>query len=120
MKKLLPLLCLATALRAEPTAVTVVNINSALVSLLHNAAGFVTSQPYAEVLILHPDPTADGYRIHVTYYDSSGAKHELYRDTLSQNASQDRPLLEIFWIDAASISATATPYKLQSGTISAS
>lgn len=119
MKKLLLLTIFSAALHAEATAVTIVNINSALVALLQSAAGFNTTQPYAEVLILHPSAAADGYRVHVTYYDSNGVKHEVTRDVVCQTTSDDRPLLELFWIDAAGISATATPYRLQPGSISA-
>ena len=117
MKKLLLLAVICATLHADPTAVAVVNVNSGLVSLLHNGMGFPATQPYAEVLILHPNPAADGYRIQLTFFDSAGVRHDLIRDTVSQPTSDDRPILEIFYIDAASASATATPYKLQPGSI---
>src|SRR5579872_1335445 len=101
MKRFALLALLAVTLRAEPTEVVVVNINSGLIALLHNAAGFTSSQPYAEVMILHPSTLADGYRIHVTYYDAAGAKHDILRDSGSQVFTDGRPLLEIFNIDAA-------------------
>jgi hypothetical protein len=123
MKKVLLLTLFTAALYAESTptpsstTVVIVNINTALVSLLHNAAGFSNNNPYAEILIVHPSLAVDGYRIHITYYDNEGVKHEVLRDALSPATSDDRPMLEVFWIDAATISATVTPYKLQRDSI---
>ena len=120
MKKLFLLASLAAALHAEtPPQVVIVNVNSALASLFRNAAGFNTTQPYAEILILHPSPAVDGYRIHVTYSDAEGVKHEIIRDGAAQTTADDHPMLEVFWIDAATISATVTPYKLQLGSVTA-
>jgi len=105
----------ATAYAQQPTTVMVVNINGQLATFLHNALGFNSTNPYAEVLIVNPSPSADGYRIHVTYTDSTGAQHDLLRDSISQPATSSSAIMEIFWIDATTISATVTPYKLQPG-----
>lgn len=103
----------AAASAQQPTKVMVVNINSQMVSFLRGA-GFNSANPYAEVLIVNTNPAADGYRIHVTYTDAAGVQHDLLRDSMSQ-ASGSGAIMEIFSIDAVTISATATPYKLQPG-----
>ena len=104
----------ATAYAQQPAMVMVVNINSQMVAFLRGA-GFNSTNPYAEVLIVNPSPAADGYRIHVTYTDSAGVQHDLLRDSMAQSTAAPAAIMEIFWIDAATISATATPYKLQPG-----
>jgi hypothetical protein len=121
MKKLIFTLFAATlgtaAFAQQPTTVLVVNINGQMVSFLHNAVGFNLVNPYAEVLILNPSPAADGYRIHVTYTDPAGVQHDVLRDSISQPTSDGRATLEVFSVDAATISVTVTPYKLQVGSI---
>lgn len=103
----------------QPMNVLVMNINRQLVSVLQNFAGFTAAQPYAEVLIVNPSSSVDGYRIHVTYTDSQGVTHDVLRDAISQPGSDGRPMMEIFFIDAAAVSATVTPYKLQTGAVTA-
>lgn len=117
MNKLMFALCAtifgAAAYAQQPATVLVVNINNQMVSFLRGA-GFNSTNPYAEVLIVNASPAADGYRIHVTYTDASGVQHDLLRDSMSQ-ATGSGVVMEIFSIDAVTISATATPYKLQPG-----
>jgi hypothetical protein len=103
----------------QPMNVLVININRQLVSVLQNFAGFNTANPYAEVLILNPSASVDGYRIHLTFIDSQGVTHDVLRDSISQPAPDGRPIMEVFWIDAATVSATVTPYKLQTGSVTA-
>lgn len=110
-------LCAAGAFAQQPMNVLLVNVNSQLVSALRNFAGFNAANPYAEVLILNPSASVDGYRIHITYADSQGVVHDLQRDAISQPASDGRPMMEVFSIDAVTISATVTPYLLQSGSV---
>ena len=119
MKKILLLAFVSAALHADPTAVAIVNVNSSLVAVLEGAAGIKNAQPYAEVLILHPSSSADGYRIQLTYTDAQSVTHQITRDVVSQVTPDDQPMIQIFYVDAATISATVTPYKLQVGSISA-
>jgi hypothetical protein len=103
----------------QPVNVLVMNINRQLVTALQNFAGFNAANPYAEVLILNPSASVDGYRIHISYTDSQGVTHDVLRDSISQAATDGRPMMEVFWIDAATLSATVTPYKLQTGSVTA-
>jgi hypothetical protein len=107
------------AMAQQPMNVLVININRQLVSALQNFAGFNPANPYAEVLILNPSASVDGYRIHLTFTDSQGVTHDILRDSISQPAADGRPIMEVFWIDAATVSATVTPYKLQTGAVTA-
>jgi hypothetical protein len=109
---------LGRAQPAAPTTVQVININSQIESTLQNALGFPPANPFVEVLIVNPSTQADGYRIHVTYTDPQGVSHDVLRDVIPPSANDGRPIMEIFWIDAATVSATATPYKLQLGAVS--